>query len=86
MWDAAYVLGSLSSAERREFEAHMTGCPLCANAIGELSGMPALFRSWIVDELAAIDDRCGRSSRRCLTHAAVPAGQGEIGDGVGPAS
>ena len=27
-WDAAYVLGSLSSAERREFEAHMTGCPL----------------------------------------------------------
>ncbi len=23
MWDAAYVLGSLCSAERREFEAHL---------------------------------------------------------------
>ncbi|MFY9765074.1 MAG: zf-HC2 domain-containing protein, partial [Mycobacterium sp.] len=41
MWDAAYVLGSLSSAERREFEAHMTDCPLCGSAVGELSGMPA---------------------------------------------
>ena len=28
-WDAAYVLGSLSSAERREFEAHLSVCPSC---------------------------------------------------------
>jgi anti-sigma factor RsiW len=59
MWDAAYVLGSLSSAERREFEAHMTGCPLCGNAIGELSGMPALLSHLDRDESAAIDDRRG---------------------------
>ena len=26
MWDAAYVLGSLSSTERREYEGHL---PLC---------------------------------------------------------
>ena len=25
MWDAAYVLGSLSATDRREFEAHMAG-------------------------------------------------------------
>ena len=27
MWDAAYVLGSLSGNERREFEAHLATCP-----------------------------------------------------------
>ncbi|MGH3533565.1 MAG: anti-sigma factor family protein [Pseudonocardiaceae bacterium] len=43
MWDAAYVLGSLSAADRREFEAHLIGCPSCAAAVGELSGMPALL-------------------------------------------
>jgi anti-sigma factor RsiW len=59
MWDAAYVLGSLSSAERREFEAHMTDCPLCGSAVGELSGMPALLSQLDRDELAAIDDRGG---------------------------
>jgi anti-sigma factor RsiW len=58
-WDAAYVLGSLSSAERREFETHMAGCPLCRSAIGELSGMPALLSQLSRDELAAIDDRGG---------------------------
>ena len=59
MWDAAYVLGSLSSAERREFEAHMTDCPLCGSAVGELSGMPALLSQLDRDELAAIDTRRG---------------------------
>jgi len=70
MWDAAYVLGSLSSAERREFEAHMTDCPLCGSAVGELSGMPALLSQLDRDELAAIDDRSGVES--------LPAGQGEL--------
>ena len=56
MWDAAYVLGSLSSAERKEFEAHMAGCPLCRSAVGELIGMPALLSQLDRDELAAIDN------------------------------
>jgi anti-sigma factor RsiW len=59
MWDAAYVLGSLSSAERWEFEAHMIDCPLCGNAVGELSGMTALLSQLDRDELAAIDGRNG---------------------------
>jgi anti-sigma factor RsiW len=59
MWDAAYVLGSLSSAERWEFESHMIDCPLCGNAVGELSGMPALLSQLDRDELAAIDDHRG---------------------------
>jgi anti-sigma factor RsiW len=59
MWDAAYVLGSLSSAERREFEAHLTGCPLCRSAVGELNGMPALLSRLDRDNLVAINDGGG---------------------------
>ena len=42
-WDAAYVLGSLSPAERREFEEHLAGCPACQAAVSELAGMPGLL-------------------------------------------
>ncbi|OSC42936.1 anti-sigma factor [Mycobacterium decipiens] len=54
MWDAAYVLGSLSAAERREFEAHLAGCPACREAVAELSGVPALLSQLDRDEVAAI--------------------------------
>ena len=57
MWDAAYVLGSLSSNDRREYEAHLSGCASCRSAVGELSGMPALLTMLSSDEVAAIDDR-----------------------------
>ncbi|WP_396928541.1 anti-sigma factor family protein [Mycolicibacterium sp.] len=43
LWDAAYVLGSLSCAERREFEVHLKGCPSCADAVTDLGGMRALL-------------------------------------------
>ena len=33
MWDAAYVLGSLSSAERREYEAHLVTCRQCRSLV-----------------------------------------------------
>jgi anti-sigma factor RsiW len=59
MWDAAYVLGSLSSGERREFEAHLADCPLCGRAVGELGGVPALLVQLDHDELTAIDNRGG---------------------------
>jgi anti-sigma factor RsiW len=57
MWDAAYVLGSLSSVERRAFEAHMTDCALCRIAVGELIGMPAILSQLDRDDLATIDNR-----------------------------
>jgi Putative zinc-finger len=57
MWDAAYVLGSLSSAERREFEAHMGNCKPCRQAVAEISGMPALLSRLGADDVAAIDER-----------------------------
>lgn len=42
-WDAAYVLGSLSPAERREFEGHLDGCEECSVAVRDLAGLPGLL-------------------------------------------
>jgi len=56
MWDAAYVLGSLSAVDRREFEAHMANCPACREAVAELSGVPALLSHLDRDEVAAIGE------------------------------
>ena len=42
-WDAAYVLGSLSPAERREFEIHLESCERCQVSVAELSGLPGLL-------------------------------------------
>jgi anti-sigma factor RsiW len=56
MWDAAYVLGALSAAERREFETHMADCPACREAVAELSGMPALLSQLDCSEVAAINE------------------------------
>src|SRR6201999_2572251 len=56
MWDAAYVLGSLSAADRREFELHMAGCPQCREAVADLSGVPALLSQLDREEVAALDE------------------------------
>ncbi|OBI73178.1 zf-HC2 domain-containing protein [Mycobacterium sp. E740] len=42
-WDAAYVLGSLSGADRREYETHLKACVRCRSAVSELSDIPALL-------------------------------------------
>ena len=60
MWDAAYVLGSLSASDRREFEAHMATCPACREAVADLSGVPALLSQLDRAEVAAMDEP-GRS-------------------------
>ena len=54
-WDAAYVLGSLSSAERREYEAHLETCDRCRAAVTDISGMPALLAMLDVDDVRALD-------------------------------
>lgn len=55
LWDAAYVLGSLSSRERREFECHLEGCDSCRSAVAEVSGIPALLALLDRDEMAVGD-------------------------------
>lgn len=42
-WDAAYVLGSLSPAERHEFELHLRDCQACQGRVAELDGLPGLL-------------------------------------------
>ncbi|MBB5167622.1 zf-HC2 domain-containing protein [Mycobacterium sp. AZCC_0083] len=54
LWDGAYIFGSLSSAERRQYEAHLQGCASCRGAVSELSGMPALLRLLDRDDIVAL--------------------------------
>lgn len=42
-WDAAYVLGSLSSAERHEYERHLGHCAECRRAVTEIASLPGLL-------------------------------------------
>jgi anti-sigma factor RsiW len=56
MWDAAYVLGSLSATDWREFEAHMAGCPECRQAVAELTGIPAMLSQLGRNDIAAINE------------------------------
>jgi hypothetical protein len=42
-WDGAYVLGSLSTADRRDFESHLAGCETCSRAVRDLAGLPGLL-------------------------------------------
>jgi anti-sigma factor RsiW len=59
MWDAAYVLGSLSAGDRREFETHMSTCPQCRQAVAELSGVPALLSQLDLSDMASIGESGG---------------------------
>ena len=56
LWDAAYVLGSLSNADRREYEVHLRSCPSCRESVTQLGGMPALLGQLTLDEVERIDD------------------------------
>ena len=59
LWDAAYVLGSLSDADRREYEAHLSNCRSCRQSVDDLSGLPALLGQLTVAEVAALDEGSG---------------------------
>jgi hypothetical protein len=50
-YDAAYVLGALSPADRRDFETHLKGCPACAGSVSELAGLPGLMSRVSLDQL-----------------------------------
>ncbi|MEO7122931.1 MAG: zf-HC2 domain-containing protein [Lacisediminihabitans sp.] len=53
-WDAAYVMGSLSADERRDYEFHLEGCESCAAAVAELAGLPALLSKVAPSEASAL--------------------------------
>ena len=56
MWDAAYVLGSLSGTERREYAAHLETCDRCRAAVADLGGMPALLGLLSPEDARGLDD------------------------------
>ena len=62
-WDAAYVLGALSPADRREFEEHLATCPQCQTAVSELAAIPGLLAQVSPADAAllsmAVDDETG---------------------------
>lgn len=74
-WDAAYVLGSLSGAERREYEEHLAQCPACRRAVAELAGMPGLLARVPAQEalaLEALDDEVLRAEPPASLMPALP--------------
>lgn len=52
MYDAAYMLGALAPADRREFEDHLKVCSACASSVGELAGLPGLMSRVAADQLS----------------------------------
>lgn len=54
-WDAAYVLGALSPAERHAFEEHLAGCARCRGAVAELAAMPGLLAQVPISDALSSD-------------------------------
>ena len=54
MFDGAYVLGALSDADRRAYEAHLLECDECTTSVRELGELPRLLAS--VPESALMDE------------------------------
>lgn len=66
-WDAAYVLGALSPRDRRAFEQHLTSCPACREAVGELAGMPGILGMLTAEHADALVDGTGDAGVRSGT-------------------
>lgn len=52
--DGAYVVGSLSTEERRAFVNHLPTCPDCRASVRELSGLPGLLASVDTEETGVL--------------------------------
>ena len=53
-WDAAYVLGALAPAERREYEEHVESCRLCRESVAELTPIPGLLARLTPERASAV--------------------------------
>jgi len=54
-WDAAYVVGALSSIERRQFEEHLADCAECRRAVSELTPTVGLLSRVSAERAESID-------------------------------
>lgn len=71
-WDAAYVLGALSPAERAAYERHLTQCTACQSAVAEVAPLPGLLAHVDPDALDTIGEPPADLERRLMA-AARPA-------------
>ncbi len=55
-WDAAYVLGALSPADRSEYEAHLATCARCQGSVSEIAGLPGLLSQVGPEDAARLTD------------------------------
>lgn len=55
-FDAPYVLGALSPADRDAYEEHLRSCPDCAAAVREVAGLPGLLGRVSPADFSALDD------------------------------
>ncbi|HKT56973.1 MAG TPA: zf-HC2 domain-containing protein [Microbacterium sp.] len=80
-WDAAYLLGALSPADRRAYEEHVADCPICAAAVGDLAGVPALLGILPREQAMALLEGGSDAAGAVVTHPApdlVPALLGRV--------
>jgi Putative zinc-finger len=70
-WDAAYMLGALSPADRREYEEHLASCSACQAAVSELAGIPGLLAQVSPADAAmlsmAVDNKTGHGETATAT-------------------
>jgi len=63
-WNAAYVLGSLSPSERREYEQHLSGCRACARAVASMAGMAGVLSTVPAESaMALLADDAGSGAK-----------------------
>lgn len=64
-WNAAYILGSLSPSERREYEQHLAECAACARAVASLAGMAGILSTVPTESAMALlgDDTAARATK-----------------------
>jgi anti-sigma-K factor RskA len=73
-WDAAYVLGALSPAERREFETHLESCERCRSSVAELTVIPGLLARLDSERaFALLDEQSGPDAAGLAPIAPAPA-------------
>lgn len=55
-YDAAYLVGALTPADRSAFEAHLADCAGCRRSVNQLAGMPGLLAALTPDQARAAGD------------------------------
>jgi hypothetical protein len=71
-WDAAYVLGGLSPAERREYERHLAECDACSAEVAGLAGMGGLLASVPREHALALVHDAGPGTKEAEAPSMLP--------------